>query len=450
MALDCSQPILVEDMVNEINGKAQQIVLDDHIGDKNNPHSVTAAQIGTYESSDFISVSTGPGDGGKPIILDPNGKIDSSMLDISVFYYAGKFTPTSGSEYPDTSNESPGAFWVVENVDETNGYTFTSGDLSGKTVNNGDFMVWGENGWSIMNSSLDPSLYYKLDGSKAITAPFAGGGQQLKNIAPGTENGDAVEFSQISSFSTDFLRRDGSLALTDNFDGGSFQLKNIKDASDPQDALTKIQFDNHTHQISDISNLQSELDSKVSINGDTFLGNVSILSNNMLFKISDSTDNTLIEFYDENNNRIGYFGKISGNNADLFLQNENGNIEIIANMGDLVVNGENVSSHITNTSNPHSVTASQVGAASQNDFDSHINANNPHNITVDKIGAAWENHGHKINEVENLQNSLDKKVNSDTSIVANSNKIENMVFMTQNDYDSLGSYDDHTFYVIVQ
>jgi len=449
MSLDCSQPILVEDMVNEINSKAQQIYLDNHVGNKNNPHFVTAAQIGTYESSDFISESNGVIDAGKPIVLDSNGKLDSSMLDISVFYYVGEFTPTSGSEYPDISNESPGAFWIVEGVDSTNGYTFTSGDLSGKTVKNGDFMVWGQNGWTIMVGQIDPSMFYRLDGSVAITAPFAGGGQQLKNIAPGTENGDAVEFSQISSFSTNYLKRDGSLSLTGNFDGGLFQLKNIQDATDPQDALTKIQFDNHTHQISDVSGLESELDSKASINGDTFIGNLSIFSSNILFKISDVSDNTLIQFFNENDDRIGYFGKPSGNDVDLFLQSENGNIVVTANMGDLIVNGEQVSSHITNTSNPHSITTSQIGAASQTDFDSHLNANNPHHITVDLIGAAWENHGHKINEVENLQDSLDKKVESDISIVPNSNKIENMIFMTQSDYDSLGTYDDNTFYVIV-
>jgi hypothetical protein len=38
---------------------------------------------GAYEMSDFISVSTGPSDGGKPIILTASGTIDSSMIDAS-------------------------------------------------------------------------------------------------------------------------------------------------------------------------------------------------------------------------------------------------------------------------------------------------------------------------------------------------------------------------------
>jgi len=39
--------------------------------------------VGAYEMSDFISVSTGPSDGGKPIILTASGTIDSSMIDAS-------------------------------------------------------------------------------------------------------------------------------------------------------------------------------------------------------------------------------------------------------------------------------------------------------------------------------------------------------------------------------
>jgi len=38
---------------------------------------------GAYEMADFISVSTGPSDGGKPIILTASGTIDSSMIDAS-------------------------------------------------------------------------------------------------------------------------------------------------------------------------------------------------------------------------------------------------------------------------------------------------------------------------------------------------------------------------------
>ena len=48
-----------------------------------------------------------------------------------------------------------------------------------------------------------------------------------------------------------------------------------------------------------------------------------------------------------------------------------------------------VEAHTSNTSNPHSVTAAQTGAATKTEFDTHVNdKSNPHEVTVVQIGAA--------------------------------------------------------------
>ena len=167
--------------VTSVNGQTGDVLLDDEY----------------FTKTSFITTSAGSGDAGKPIVLNQQGQIDPSMLDVSVFYYVGPWTPTSGAEYPDTTGESPGAFWAVQGLAAD--YTFTTGDLAGKTVSNGDFMVWAAGGWSIMVGEMNPLLYYKLDGSQALTDPFAGGGQQIKNIAEATEGGDGVEYNQWSS-----------------------------------------------------------------------------------------------------------------------------------------------------------------------------------------------------------------------------------------------------------
>jgi len=49
-----------------------------------NPDGDYQETPGAYEQSDFINVSTGATDAGKPIILDANGVIDASMIDESV------------------------------------------------------------------------------------------------------------------------------------------------------------------------------------------------------------------------------------------------------------------------------------------------------------------------------------------------------------------------------
>ncbi|MHC1623612.1 MAG: right-handed parallel beta-helix repeat-containing protein [Candidatus Methanospirareceae archaeon] len=50
-----------------------------------------------------------------------------------------------------------------------------------------------------------------------------------------------------------------------------------------------------------------------------------------------------------------------------------------------------LSNHINNTNNPHQVTCSQIGAATQTALDNHINdTNNPHQVTCAQIGAATQ------------------------------------------------------------
>jgi hypothetical protein len=145
-----------------------------------------------YQKTEHIAVSAGAGDAGKPIVLGSNGQIDPSMMDVSVFYYVGSFTPVAGTEYPSTSGESHGAFWVVQGVDDTNGYTFAGGDLSGLTIHNGDFMVWAAAGWSIMAGEMNPMLYYKLDGSQPLTNHFQAGGFMIRNIGTPVADDDAI------------------------------------------------------------------------------------------------------------------------------------------------------------------------------------------------------------------------------------------------------------------
>lgn len=47
---------------------------------------------------------------------------------------------------------------------------------------------------------------------------------------------------------------------------------------------------------------------------------------------------------------------------------------------------QQVNDHLSNTDNPHRVTAEQVGAVSRNEFNAHLSAENPHGITPEMIG----------------------------------------------------------------
>jgi len=89
-----------------------------------------------------------------------------------------------------------------------------------------DFMIISASGWSLMRGEMDPALYYKLDGTNAITSPFAGGNNQYKNMADGTDEQDGVNKRQLQA-----------------------GLSGKADVS-------------HQHSISDVTNLQTELDNR--------------------------------------------------------------------------------------------------------------------------------------------------------------------------------------------
>jgi len=183
-------------LVPDING-ITSVSWGDIQGTLANQTDLQTALDAKFDESEHIDTSGGAADAGKPIILNSSGQIDPSMLDASTFYYVGPWDPSGGTEYPDTTGESHGAFWVVQGLSGT--YTFTGGDLSGQDIDNGDFMVWGTGGWSIMRGEMNPLLYMKLDKSTPLDAnsqPLIVNGR-VSNITVGGSSGDAVEFDQF-------------------------------------------------------------------------------------------------------------------------------------------------------------------------------------------------------------------------------------------------------------
>jgi hypothetical protein len=151
-----------------------------------------------YKKTDHISTSTGTADAGKPIVLNPDGEIDPSMIPIDAGWHnQGYFTPVDGAEYPDTTGLPSGSFWSVAGVDQDTGYTFTGGDLAGETAYNGNLMIWAGGVWQLRVTDLNPFDYYRLDGTQAITAPFAGGGHQFKAASPATDDTDLTTYGQV-------------------------------------------------------------------------------------------------------------------------------------------------------------------------------------------------------------------------------------------------------------
>ncbi len=80
---------LVDHTLIQNIGTNSHTQIDSHISSTANPHSVTSAQIGAYNTSEFIDTTTGAGDAGKPIKTEAAGLVDSSFLPISTTSQVG-------------------------------------------------------------------------------------------------------------------------------------------------------------------------------------------------------------------------------------------------------------------------------------------------------------------------------------------------------------------------
>jgi len=178
-----------------------------------------------FNTTEFIHTANGTASAYKPIKLNSQGQIDPSMLDTSSFYPVGEHDPSGGTEYPDETGQSHGAFWMVNSLanptDPTTDpvgdpglgepyYRFTTGDLIDKAIRVGDFIVWGSAGWSIMAGEMNPTLYYKLDGSNHLTGNMHADNHKLTMVADGSDVQDVVNKRQLD------LKADLSFVNTEN------------------------------------------------------------------------------------------------------------------------------------------------------------------------------------------------------------------------------------------
>jgi len=153
-----------------------------------------------YTKDQFVDFSYGQTNMFAPVKLNRYGLIDASMLTINNLVYQGGWNPSASTgEYPDT-NTLPGYFWDVFGVDDDYGYTFSTGDLAGKTVFNGYYMVWGQVSWSIIKVDMSPNLYYKLDGSTPLEAPLNAGQQRLSYVDDALDLTDVPNKGQVDEW----------------------------------------------------------------------------------------------------------------------------------------------------------------------------------------------------------------------------------------------------------
>lgn len=117
------------------------------------------------------------------------------------FISGGLFTPTTQTPYPNTTGVVRDTIWLVEFAASSTTFTYTSGQLSGKTVKNGDMIFWDtpENKFNLIPT--------KLGGILSLVTEW------------GTEEGPSVDirgrYLRKSGDSTTSLMSLSNLALQD-------------------------------------------------------------------------------------------------------------------------------------------------------------------------------------------------------------------------------------------
>ena len=176
-------------------------------GEMSAQNDLTVEFLKHFKKDEYIDVSEGGADHGKPVVLNAQGKLDPTMVVGVDFNPQGEFTPTAGAEYP--TAQDPFEVWRIGGLSQ-GGYLYTTGNLAGRVGHNDNILLYlGAGQWSLLQFSGDTSTFYVLDGSRAITQPFNAGNQRLSHVTDGTEDSDGATVRQVNTVAT---------ALDDKYD----------------------------------------------------------------------------------------------------------------------------------------------------------------------------------------------------------------------------------------
>ena len=285
-------------------------------GEMSAQNDLTLEFLKHFQKDEYIDVSEGGADHGKPVVLNAQGKLDPTMVVGVDFNPQGEFTPTIEEEYP--TAQDPFEVWRIGGLTD-GGYLYTTGTLAGRVARNDDILLYmGEGQWSLLQFTGDTSTFYVLDGSRAITAPFNAGSQKLSFVTDGTEDNDGATVGQVNTVAT---------ALDDKYDKTGGDINGEVRVKDNNLLLYRGIYQwvlAHTTSATSTFEIRSGSTPKLTIN----------LSSSVLALQA---------------------GRLVYNNKDMASE------EFVTDGLGEKADTTDLTSHTENTSNPHDVTKGQVG-----------------------------------------------------------------------------------------
>lgn len=321
----------------DTKANAVQNNLNSHVGNRNNPHGVTASQVGTYTKSEIDSK-------------------DSNILSQSKSYTDGKFTPLNN-----TVNSINGRVGTAEtNINNINNRindaTIIARAGNGKQITSDPFFDNGTNGIDVYNNSMNGTVTITRENPSGGTQP-TGHSYRLRIVHTGTASPNLGGFVRrtlsrnnaefVVKFNA-FLPSGASLSFYNNPIGNGSLIKWLTSN------LGTGTWQEYSYYVKCGANGTFQDFGHTAIN----YSKTPTPSAPLTWYVSS------FEIYDISSSQSETIGLMQGN------------ISSIRN---------DLTNHANNRSNPHSVTASQVGAYTKAETDKLIN-NAKSSITISSIG----------------------------------------------------------------
>ena len=170
------------------------------------------------KKENLVPYSTGSTEAGYPIKLWVDGTIHNSMIKLPVTYIVGEWTPGPSDEYPDLTDHTTGASWLIHGVPVASGYTFFEGDLAARKVRNGDVIIYSKEGWIIQYDKLLPETYLKRSGEYPMWGDLQMNTNKITGLEDGVEDDDAATIGQLGVVTEDVYTKDEYLPFSQGVD----------------------------------------------------------------------------------------------------------------------------------------------------------------------------------------------------------------------------------------
>ena len=421
------------------NNKADQSIVDDHIYDINNPHKVSAHQIGTYtrrEIDDMFETLRESFFNYLNIYWD-----DRQNTAELVEYHATNWNPNYVLEYDETLPEVPNPDAIYFAIKPATDYHVDeSTDCIIYVKRPG--MVWQEVGFQTMKVGdmvlryPNTEMYVWVQGR--FMPLFTGSGEGGSSENPGGVSDMMWRPSIDENGQLTWVR-------SKETDAPAPYIIKGKDGYTPIKGIDY--FDGKDGQGVPIGGLTGEVLVKMTDgNFDTTWRNIMEVLGDLI--ISGDGLPAGIVSWDMIKGRPEWYNEL-GDNEDGFITQRAATrqFEIVNNsITDLLqrINGfenlkEDLYDHVNDFSNPHRVSAAQIGAVTTATFTDHVqNFYNPHNVTAQQVGLGNVNNTSDMDKpISNaVQEALDEIIDKIASITGDVTEINYIDNVTWRDADT--------------